>query len=137
MPGHREGDKVPPNHHHDDSRRPAVDGENQGPGAFAQELWWSVNPATGAIRRLVDTDEGAVMMSNTPRVFVGTTTFLIAGITSGTDLQTVTAAINGFPGVRVTGADLLTGVVTVTVDRPANRADLAAAIDHAGYTVLA
>jgi hypothetical protein len=30
------------------------------------------------------------MMSNTPRVFVGTTTFLIAGMTSVTDLQTVT-----------------------------------------------
>ena len=38
------------------------------------------------------------MMSNTPRVFVGTTTFLIAGITSGANLQTVIAAINEFPG---------------------------------------
>ena len=45
------------------------------------------------------------MMSNTPRVFVGTTTFLIAGMTSRIDLQTVTAAINGFPGVRVVAAD--------------------------------
>ena len=58
------------------------------------------------------------MMSNTPRVFVGTTTFLIAGMTSGTDLQTVTAAINGFPGVRVVVADQLAGLVTVTAERP-------------------
>ena len=50
------------------------------------------------------------MMSNTPRVFVGTTTFLIAGTTSGTDLQTVTAAINGFPGVRVVVADQVAGL---------------------------
>ena len=35
------------------------------------------------------------MMSNTPRVFVGTTTFLIAGITSGANLQTVIAVLKG------------------------------------------
>jgi copper chaperone CopZ len=69
------------------------------------------------------------MMSNTPRVFVGTTTFLITGMTSGTDLQTVTEAINGFPGVRVVVAD------QVTAERPVNRTDLTAAIIQAGYTV--
>ena len=57
------------------------------------------------------------MMSNTPRVFVGTTTFLIAGMTSGTDLEAVTAAINGFPGVRVVGAVPLAGLVTATPER--------------------
>ena len=77
------------------------------------------------------------MMSNTPRVFVGTTTFLIAGITSRTDLQTLTAAINGFPKVRVVVADQLAGLVTVTAERPVNRTDLTAAIIQAGYTVLA
>ena len=77
------------------------------------------------------------MMSNTPRVFVGTTTFLIAGMTSRTDLQTVTAAINGFPGIRVVAADQLAGLVTVTAERPVNRTDLTAAIIQAGYTVLA
>ena len=50
------------------------------------------------------------MMSNTPRVFVGTTTFLIAGMKSRTDLQTVTTAINSFPGILV-GADQLAGLV--------------------------
>jgi copper chaperone len=77
------------------------------------------------------------MMSNTPRVFVGTTTFLIAGITSRAELQTVTAAINGFPGVRVVVADQVAGLLTVTAERPVNRADLTAAIIQAGYTVLA
>jgi len=77
------------------------------------------------------------MMSNTPRVFVDATTFLIAGMTSGTDLQAVTAAINGFPGVRVVLADQLAGLVTVTAERPVNRTDLTAAITQAGYTVLA
>jgi copper chaperone CopZ len=77
------------------------------------------------------------MMSKTPRVFVGTTTFLIAGMTSGTDLQTVTAAINGFPGMRVVVADQLAGLVTVTAERPVDRTDVTAAIILAGYTVLA
>ena len=77
------------------------------------------------------------MMSNTPRVFVGTTTFLTAGMTSGTDLQTVTAAINGFPGVRVLVANQVPCLVTVTADRPVNRTDVIAAIIEAGYTVLA
>ena len=77
------------------------------------------------------------MMSNTPRVFVGTTTFLIAGITSTAGLQTVTAAINGFPGLRVVVADQLAGLVTVTAERPVNRTDVTAAIVQAGYTVLA
>ena len=77
------------------------------------------------------------MMSNTPRVFVGTTTFLIAGMTSRTDLQTVTAALDGFPGVRVVATHHSAGLVTVTADRPANRTDLTEAIIRAGYTVLA
>ena len=77
------------------------------------------------------------MMSNTPRVFVGTTTFLIAGMTSRIDLQTVIATINGFPGVRAVVAHQLAGLVTVAAERPVNRADLAAAIVRAGFTVLA
>jgi len=37
----------------------------------------------------------------------------------------------------LTLSDLIGGLVTVTADRPVNRADLAAAINQAGYTVLA
>jgi len=76
------------------------------------------------------------MMSNTPRVFVGTTTFLVAAQTSHADLQTVAAVINGFPGVAVVAADQLTGLITVTADLPVNRAVLTAAITQAGDTVL-
>jgi len=47
------------------------------------------------------------------------------------------AAINGFPGVRVMGANPLAGLVTVTPERPVNRTDLTAASIQAGYTVLA
>ena len=38
------------------------------------------------------------MTFNTPRVFVGATTLLIAGMTSDAALQTVTAAMNDSPG---------------------------------------
>jgi len=85
----------------------------------------------------VDFGEGALMMSNTPRVFVGATTLLIAGMASDAALQTVTAAMNDFPGVRVIAADRITGLVTLSADRPVNRSDLTAAITQAGYTVLA
>jgi hypothetical protein len=51
-----------------------------------------------------------------------------------TTLQTVSTAISRFVGVRVVEADLIGGLVTVTADRPVNRADLAAAIIQAGYT---
>ena len=77
------------------------------------------------------------MTSNTPRVFVGTTTFLLAGMTSRIDLQAVTAAIDGFPGVRVVVGQSFTGLITVSADRPVNRTDLTEAIIRAGYTVLA
>ena len=62
---------------------------------------------------------------------------LVAGMTSDGALQTVTAAMNDFPGVRVIAADRTTGLVTLSADRPVNRADLTAAITQAGYTVLA
>ncbi len=75
------------------------------------------------------------MMSNTPRVFVGTTTFLIAGIRSGATLRTVIASISEFPGVRVVSADQA-GLVTVTADLPVNRSDLVAAIARAGCAVV-
>ena len=77
------------------------------------------------------------MMFDGPRVFVGTTTFLVAGMTSRIDLQTVTAAIECLPGVAVVNAQQSAGLVTVTADRPVNRTDLAAAIIRVGYTVLA
>ena len=77
------------------------------------------------------------MMSNTPRVFIGATSLLIAGMTSDAAVQTVTAAMNDFPGVRVIAADQCTGLVTLTADRPVNRSDLTAAITQAGYSVLA
>src|SRR6478609_11178263 len=65
----------------------------------------------------VDSGKGAVVMSNTPRVFVGATTLLMAGMTSAAALQTVTAAMNNSPGVRVIATDRITGLVTLSAAR--------------------
>lgn len=77
------------------------------------------------------------MMSNTPRVFVGTTTFLLRGMTSDACLGTVSRSITQFAGVRIVNADLIGGLVTVTADQPVDRANIVAAITLAGYAVLA
>ena len=61
------------------------------------------------------------MMSNTPRVFVGTITFLVAGLTSSVDRQIATSAIHGFPVVRVVSMDEIAGLITVTAERPVDR----------------
>ena len=49
----------------------------------------------------------------------------------------MSTAISRFVGVRVVEAALIGGLVTVTADRPVNRADFAAAIVMSGYTVMA
>jgi copper chaperone CopZ len=49
--------------------------------------------------------------------------------------QAVTAEITAVDGVQTAVVDLATGLVTVTADRPVDRADIAAAVDEAGYRV--
>ena len=51
------GRQGPAPHHHDDSRRPAVDGGKETVCVCPRGSGRSVNPATGAIRRLVDTHD--------------------------------------------------------------------------------
>jgi hypothetical protein len=77
------------------------------------------------------------MMSNTPRMFVGSTTFAVTGPASGAFPVAVRSALHGFPGVRVIDVDRAGGLLTVTTDHPVDRAELAAAISRAGCTVLA
>ncbi|MCG2621913.1 cation transporter [Arthrobacter sp. I2-34] len=47
----------------------------------------------------------------------------------------VTGEISRLAGVRSVRVDLATGTVTVASDRPLARADVAAAVDEAGYTL--
>ena len=76
------------------------------------------------------------MLSSTPRTFIGSTTFTVTGMTCGHCQRAVTEEISGVAGVESVTVDLASGSVTVTADRPVDRADIAAAVDEAGYVLL-
>ena len=67
---------------------------------------------------------------------VGTTTFNVAGMTCDHCRHAVTTEIGTVPGVEAVDVDLAAGTVTVSAGRPVDRADIAAAVDEAGYTLL-
>ena len=76
------------------------------------------------------------MMNTTPRTFVGTTTFRVRGMTCAHGEHAVVSSISRLDGVQGVIVDLPTGLVTIAVDRPTDRAGIAAAIDDAGYTLV-
>lgn len=76
------------------------------------------------------------MLENTPRTFIGTITFQVAGMTCGHCQRAVTAEISRIAGVHDVTVDLAAGTVTVTAASPVDRADVASAVDEAGYTLL-
>jgi len=82
-------------------------------------------------------DQELFMMSNTPRMCVGSTTFQVEVRPRVLLLDAVQTALRGFPGVRVVGVDLAGGVLTVATDDPVDRAELVAALTGTGCTVLA
>jgi copper chaperone len=74
------------------------------------------------------------MMNSTPRTFVGATTVQVRGMTCPHSERAVVSAVSQLEGVDGVTVDLLTSLVTICVDRPTDRADIAAAIRDAGYT---
>ncbi len=76
------------------------------------------------------------MLSSTPRTFIGSTTFTVTGMTCAHCQRAVTEEISAVAGVESVTVDLASGSVTVTADRPVDRADIAAAVDEAGYVLL-
>ena len=76
------------------------------------------------------------MLSATPRTFVGSTTFTVTGMTCGHCRRAVTEEIAAVDGVGSVTVDLASGTVTVTADSPVDRADIAAAVDEAGYALI-
>ena len=75
------------------------------------------------------------MLSDTPRTFVGSTTFTVAGMSCAHCQHTVTGAISSVLGVESVAVDLASGTVTVSVCRAVDRADIVAAGERAGYAV--
>jgi copper chaperone CopZ len=76
------------------------------------------------------------MLSGTPHTFIGSTTFTVSGMTCGHCERAVTQEIGALTGVESVIVDLATGAVTVTATEPVDRADVAAAVTEAGYTLL-
>ena len=76
------------------------------------------------------------MLSGTPRTFIGSTTFGVTGMASPHGERAVTEGIAAVEGVGSVTVDLTTGTFTVTADRPVDRADIAAAVDAAGCTLV-
>jgi copper chaperone CopZ len=76
------------------------------------------------------------MLSSTPRTFIGSTTFQVSGMTRAHCQRAVTEEIAAVAGVGTVAVDLASGTVTVTADRPVDRADIAAAVDEAGYALV-
>lgn len=75
------------------------------------------------------------MINDVPRTFVGTTTFGVDGMTCDHCRNAVTTEIRAVPGVDSVDVDLAGGTVTVVATHPVDRADIAAAVDEAGYTL--
>jgi copper chaperone CopZ len=103
------------------------------PGGFPGES----TPATHA--RFIPTPHHPLprrtqMLSDTP-TFAGSTTFTVDGMTCSHCQRAVTAEIAGVDGVESVDVDLASGTVTVTAARPVDRADIAAAVDEAGYVL--
>lgn len=74
------------------------------------------------------------MMRDTPRTFVGTTSFQVVGMTDQDCADAVTAAVASLPGITGVSADPGARCVVVTTDRPLDRGDVVAVIERAGFT---
>jgi copper chaperone CopZ len=76
------------------------------------------------------------MLANTPRTFVGSTTFQVRGMTCDHCRRAVTEEIVAVAGVESVSVDVASGTVTVCATHPVDRAEIAAAVDEAGYALV-
>lgn len=75
------------------------------------------------------------MFDNTPRTFLGATTFHLDGMTCQRCKAAVTDEIGRLDGVRMVTVDVATGTVTVLANQPVDRVDVAGAVEQAGYVL--
>lgn len=73
------------------------------------------------------------MLNDTPRTFVGATTFHVDGMTCRRCRDAVADQISRLSGVLEVHIDVATGLVTVTAETPVDRVDVAAAVRTAGH----
>jgi copper chaperone len=66
-----------------------------------------------------------------------TATYTVTGMTCGHCVSAVTEEVGALPGVTEVEVDLASGGVTVTSDRPVDDEAVRAAVEEAGYEVVA
>jgi len=64
-----------------------------------------------------------------------TSTWTVTGMTCGHCVASVTEELLEVDGIETVEVDLSTGAVTVTSAGPVDRAEVAAAVDEAGYAL--
>jgi copper ion binding protein len=64
-------------------------------------------------------------------------TYKVAGMTCGHCVQAVTTELDRLPGVREVRVDLAAGAVTVASDAPLPLDEVRAAVNEAGYELVA
>ena len=65
-----------------------------------------------------------------------TTTYTVSGMTCGHCAAAVSEELSALHGVRDVEVDVPSGAVSVTSDAPLDAADVAAAVEEAGYSVV-
>jgi copper chaperone len=66
-----------------------------------------------------------------------TTTYTVSGMTCGHCVSAVSSEVGKLAGVTGVQVDLVSGAVTVTSEAPLDDAAVAAAVDEAGYELVA
>ena len=66
---------------------------------------------------------------------MNSTTWTVTGMTCGHCVASVTEELLEVDGIETVEVDLSTGAVTVTSAGPVDRAEVAAAVDEAGYAL--
>ncbi len=74
-------------------------------------------------------------MTTTTHLPVGATTIQVNGMTCGSCERAITAELTALTGVDTVDVDLRTGAVTLHASSPVAMADVATAVDEAGYTL--
>ncbi len=73
-------------------------------------------------------------MSSTPRIFIGTATVRVAGVSCGHCLDAVQESVRHVPGIGSVVVDHAAQTITVVADRPVERTDVDAAVIRTGHT---
>jgi copper chaperone CopZ len=96
---------------------------------------FAVAPTTSVPAPHHSSQRSTPMLSDTTHTVVGPTTYAVSGMTCSHCERALVQEISAVEGVESVAVDLPAGTVTVTVAQPVDRADIAAAVDEAGYTL--